>query len=206
MPKETYLCPDNLRIFKKSSKLIFSDYLKRSQPMKGVINVHALEECFIRAQRTSRYYNMHDGQLSPYKEVALVAYYIKQLLPFRLMHEPNLWDKVKNAANSADRTIRGRAYTLDSIKTDEQFNINAYVAYIFCRVEIGAIQKAYIKTQDVAYQETLNHLRESNFNRINSIEKSISTCIREFNSGPIEFASMIEVMLMIDEYQIKTDS
>lgn len=201
MPRNSYLCEENLPRFQSATKRVFSDYLSRNEPIKGVINNHMLEECFLRAQRQAKYYNMEDGSLSPYKEIALLGYFIKTLGPFRLSHKPSFWEKARAQAGKLDEVLRGRPFTVETLKTEETYNINTYVSYIFCRTAIGAVQQIYIRScPSDSYRQTLEQLRQHNWNRLHNIERSVISSINEFTGGPIDFASMIETMLMIDEY------
>lgn len=202
MPKFSYLCDGNVANFYHAVKLVTSDWLDDKSGVEASIDDWILMSCFSSARRYSKVYNLPDGQLSPYKEVALLAYFLNQKKPISLKVDLPFLERWKRAPTKIVDKLQGNRAAIVYPYGEEHFAINTYIAYVFCRMEFLSIQDNYISQLTSALkQDALSKTRDSNLIRINNVEKSLLASIKSFSGDPISFVAMMENMIMVNDYE-----
>ena len=206
MPQNSYLCDGNLPNFRTAVKLVLSSYLKRRPGLRSYFNPHTVHACFIDAKRYTSVYDKKEGKLSPYKEIGMLSYFIQQKKPIRLKYDPNFRQKIEDGWAARKWTIKGEQITEEVIRKEELYPINTHVAYMFYRFAFAGIQKDYISKKSSYEQKSLKVARASNLFRVKNIEKSVIASIKDYTGNPKDFASMLDLMLMIDPYDGKSNN
>lgn len=212
MPQETFFCKKNYDKMKDYIKKICDDLNrdKYNHPIR--IDDFILNECFLAAENSVKFYNIREGNISHYKEVSHISFWISKLKPIRIENPYNLIQELKSLLKNLLKHISGLQVInikgnpkCDKIAKALEFPINEYVSYYLGTDYIRACQLGYLDQLEKenkigtigkkSYQKEIERAQE----KITLMQDTIIHSIRYHNYSARGFALMIETLTRIDK-------
>ena len=95
MPKKTYFCEENIEDCKSRLLQILEDLATGDNfTSLIVVDENIVSDCFRHAENTVKFYGLGDGNVSHYKEISHISYWLSKLKPISLESPQKLTDRL----------------------------------------------------------------------------------------------------------------
>ena len=197
MPKKTFFCDENIPFWKSRIDEILKD-LVESKGFTSLILIdeNILSDCFKHAKETVKFYGLDEGEVSHYKEISHIAFWISKLKPISIESPQRLQDRLKTYGIDLLKELAGESPLLVQQRTsDSDFAINEYLAFTFATISIRTCQLSEIHALDAPEQVTLyQNLMGGAMDRVKRMQRSTLRSMRYHNYSARAFATTMEAM------------
>jgi hypothetical protein len=199
MPKATFFCDDNFNQIKAAIHEICSD-LNRDGFENGIrINTILLQECFEAARGSVKFYNLDDNEISHYKEISHIAFWIVRLKPIRVINPFNVIDAMTSMGIDLTESITGLKTRTESIRKGIEYPINEHVAFFLAKTQIRACQLGEIEALPVGARSSYTDRFTLIDEKVDTMIKSIMLSMRYHTFSARGFALMMESLMRTGE-------
>jgi len=202
MPKKTYFCEENIEDCKSRLLQILEDLATGDNfTSLIVVDENIVSDCFRHAENTVKFYGLGDGNVSHYKEISHISYWLSKLKPISLESPQKLTDRLVRYGLLQLKTLAGDSpLKIQQSSEDADFAINEYLAFNFATISIRACQLAEINELEANEQKSLyEELMVVASGRVDSMQKAVLHSMRYHNYSARGFATTIEGMLRLGE-------
>lgn len=199
MIEKTLFCKENENRVKRLIIKI-CEGLNRDGLLNDIkIDTIILSECFISAKTSIGFYNIENEEVSHYKEIAHVAYWISRFKPIRITNPFHFLESLKEIGVDISKQFDFLKVSEETINHGLELPINEYVAFFLATDYIRMCQLSEIEEQPQTSQEGLRKRVDEINQKIGVMKNSIISSMRYHNYSTRGFAFMLESLMRIDE-------
>ena len=200
MPNKTFFHDENILKCKERLRQIL-EALIDEEGFSSIINVdeNVMNDCFKHALVTVKFYGIENGDVSHYKEISHISYWISKLKPVSLESPQRLGERLREYGIDVLSQLAGESrLKISQTSADSDFPINEYLAFSFASATIKGCQLEEIKRLEAPEQRALyRELQETASKRVRVMQKSIMNSMRYHNYSARGFATTVEGMMRL---------